>query len=173
MSKSNRSGYFKEYFSKPENKKKHREASRRWRKNNPKKVISAREKFNLKNPTKALEYNNKYREKNLEKILEWYERSKPKRRLAMRDRFRNQRQHCIEQYGGKCNCCGESQPEFLAFDHIFGGGNQHRKKIGNITDWLIRHDYPDTIQLLCHNCNMAKGFYGKCPHGSHSPFESD
>jgi hypothetical protein len=25
--------------------------------------------------------------------------------------------------------------------------------------------YPkDRYQLLCHNCNMAKGFYGLCPH---------
>lgn len=30
--------------------------------------------------------------------------------------------------------------------------------------WLKTNGYPDGFQTLCHNCNMAKGFYGICPH---------
>jgi len=30
--------------------------------------------------------------------------------------------------------------------------------------WLKRNYFPTGFQLLCHNCNLAKGFYGKCPH---------
>ena len=30
--------------------------------------------------------------------------------------------------------------------------------------WLIKHKFPPGIQVLCHNCNLAKGYYGACPH---------
>ena len=30
--------------------------------------------------------------------------------------------------------------------------------------WLIKHKFPSGIQILCHNCNLAKGYYGSCPH---------
>jgi hypothetical protein len=69
-----------------------------------------------------------------------------------------------------CNCCGEKQYEFLSIDHINGGGNEHRRtftkdgKGGNIYHWLKRNDFPPGFQILCHNCNMSKGFYGQCPH---------
>ena len=29
---------------------------------------------------------------------------------------------------------------------------------------VIKNYYPKNLQILCHNCNMAKGFYGECPH---------
>ena len=74
-------------------------------------------------------------------------------------------------YGGnppKCACCGEGTIQFLAIDHVNGGGNQHRKqsgiKGGGIYMWLIRNGFPEGYQVLCHNCNCAKGFFGKCPH---------
>ena len=66
-----------------------------------------------------------------------------------------------------CNCCGEKTIQFLCIDHINGGGNEHRRQIGNnvqLAYWLKRNNYPSEFQVLCHNCNMAKGFYGQCPH---------
>lgn len=33
-----------------------------------------------------------------------------------------------------------------------------------IEEWLKKNDYPKGFQILCHNCNMSKGFYGYCPH---------
>ena len=31
--------------------------------------------------------------------------------------------------------------------------------------WLKKHGFPkEGFQLLCYNCNCAKGFFGKCPH---------
>ena len=66
-----------------------------------------------------------------------------------------------------CACCGEKHLEFLCIDHVNGGGSQHRKQMGvgkAIYPWLIRNNFPDGFQVLCHNCNMAKGFYGNCPH---------
>lgn len=67
----------------------------------------------------------------------------------------------------KCNCCGIDTIEFMAIDHINGGGHQHRKSLGvggNFYSWLKRNNYPPGFQVLCHNCNLAKGFYGECPH---------
>jgi hypothetical protein len=30
--------------------------------------------------------------------------------------------------------------------------------------WLKRNNYPTGFRVLCHNCNLAIGFYGYCPH---------
>ena len=74
----------------------------------------------------------------------------------------------INNYGGKCECCGESIPEFLTIDHILGNGKDHRQKIGRgykIYKWLEKNGYPKKeFRLLCFNCNCARGQFGKCPH---------
>ena len=75
------------------------------------------------------------------------------------------RRYAIAHYGNKCNCCGEERYEFLAFDHVNNDGAEHRRNHkGSIVNWLHREGFPDTIQVLCHNCNSAKGYYGVCPH---------
>ena len=69
--------------------------------------------------------------------------------------------------GPKCACCGITEHEFLAIDHIDGGGNQHRKATkSTIYNWLKRNNYPSGYRVLCHNCNMAYGLFGYCPHQS-------
>lgn len=79
------------------------------------------------------------------------------------------RLRAIAHYGGHCVCpgCNETRVEFLAFDHIEGGGNKHRQKLGNKQHfgcWLVKNGFPAFIRLLCHNCNMARGYCGYCPH---------
>jgi len=67
----------------------------------------------------------------------------------------------------KCACCGESIYEFLAIDHMYGGGMKHKKEIGtrNIYRWIIKKHYPkDSFRVLCHNCNCSLGHQGYCPH---------
>jgi hypothetical protein len=79
--------------------------------------------------------------------------------------YRQLRLDAIAHYGGKCMCCGETEEAFLSIDHINGGGNEHRKKVHrHIGLWLKKNNYPDGFQILCHNCNQAKGYYGICPH---------
>lgn len=81
--------------------------------------------------------------------------------------FQRTRWFVIQAYGGKCACCGEARIPFLAIDHINGGGNKHRKAIklgGNVALWLARNRMPPGYRILCHNCNLARGFYGFCPH---------
>ena len=84
----------------------------------------------------------------------------------------------LEHYGGippKCACCGEGQMEFLCIDHINNDGSNHRKRIGitsgHLASWIIKNKFPELFQILCHNCNNAKGFYGKCPHKNGSDSE--
>ena len=89
--------------------------------------------------------------------------------------FRNYKKIVIEHYSnGKncCACCGETQIEFLTIDHINNDGKQHRKNIGipgggpRFYRWLIKNNFPDNpqLQILCYNCNLAKGHLGYCPH---------
>lgn len=84
-----------------------------------------------------------------------------KKNKAYRDR---RRERVLKHYGNKCVCCSEFRPEFLGLDHINGGGTQHRQEVGDTYAWAVKHNFPDCLQILCHNCNDAKGFYGECPH---------
>src|SRR5712664_1557054 len=79
----------------------------------------------------------------------------------------------LRAYGGSCVCCGETEPVFLSFDHIGGGGNEHRRQDyvarKNIGLWLLRHGCPRDFQILCFNCHKAKDagpghMRGLCPH---------
>ena len=87
-----------------------------------------------------------------------YERAKYHRQLGRRHKL-----EMIDAYGGKCRICGESNWEFLCIDHINGGGKQHRKELGlyrgyAFYKWLKKQGYPvQDYQLLCFNCNGAKG----------------
>lgn len=74
-------------------------------------------------------------------------------------------QHYSNSEVPSCSCCDETTFEFLAFDHIEGGGNKHMQQIGhNIVRWLRKNGYPPGFRVLCHNCNFARGHYGCCPH---------
>lgn len=82
---------------------------------------------------------------------------------------RRRREEMFTAYGNRCACCGESQFEFLTLDHINNDGAAHRKELGgNVPDLVCRdlrkRGWPEGYQLLCWNCNCAKGFYGECPH---------
>jgi hypothetical protein len=80
-----------------------------------------------------------------------------------------------------CNCCGQnSHTEFLAIDHIAGkkqmDSEPELRKIGysskldgsTLVKWIIDNDFPVGFQILCTNCNTAKGYSkdNKCPHES-------
>lgn len=94
----------------------------------------------------------------------------PQKRQEVTNRWNKQlRFTALETYGSICACCGEDNPKFLAIDHINGGGNKHRRELGITSGlqflcWLRRNDWPEGFQVLCHNCNFAKGHYNQCPH---------
>lgn len=85
------------------------------------------------------------------------------------------RKKVIAGYGGACICCGESRFEFLALDHVNNDGAKHRLELTahrarkgssptTLCNWVIRNNFPTSIQILCYNCNCSKGFNGYCPH---------
>lgn len=77
------------------------------------------------------------------------------------------RLRAIEALGGRCACCGQTEPNFLAIDHINKKGALERRNRNSNRTWdLARYDgYPkDKYRLLCHNCNMAYGMRNCCPH---------
>ena len=114
------------------------------------------------------------REKENERYRFYYkrnkERIKPLRRIWLNKYRKDSRNDVLLVYGGnppKCACCGETIIEFLTIDHIDGNGAKHRKlhtTAVHIYTWLKRHNYPKGFQVLCMNCNTAKGRLGKCPH---------
>lgn len=90
------------------------------------------------------------------------------RNSSLRHRARL-RAEMVKAYGGKCMCCGESEPKFLQLDHIHNDGHVDRKRHKTSTKLfasLRRLGWPqDRHQLLCANCNFGKLMNGgKCPH---------
>jgi hypothetical protein len=74
----------------------------------------------------------------------------------------------LDVYGSKCVCCGLEDRGVLSLDHIDGGGNKHRAalRVGSgqkFYRWVIAHDFPSFLQLLCANCHARKTRYGRCP----------
>lgn len=103
-------------------------------------------------------YNKRYREQHREYLSSY----RKQRNLSLK-------LEVMGHYGGaRCACCGEDRIEFLCFDHVEGGGTQHRKSIGNMGRqfyyWLKLNGYPNGYRVLCYNCNMSIGFYGYCSH---------
>jgi hypothetical protein len=82
--------------------------------------------------------------------------------------IRDRKIQIINGYGGKCECCGETNFEFLTLDHINGGGNKERTTTAKgfgLYRRLIKEGFPrEGYRLLCMNCNFSLGKYGYCPH---------
>lgn len=90
---------------------------------------------------------------------------------------RRMRLALLAHYSGgvpTCACCGETRIEFLSLDHVNGGGARHRAGLrGNASRSIYRdltmRGYPPGFRVLCHNCNLAIGLYGYCPHAEPMP----
>jgi hypothetical protein len=167
-------------------KEKEREHSRTYRLSHKEEVAESLRVYRETNKEKINTYNRAYRLAHLEGNLlrgkayrdihsneinarhrVFYAEHKEKIKEQNRKSVKNLRETILSAYGGKCACCGEIEPMFLGIDHINGGGNQQRKILGSgrkYYNWLIENKFPPDFQILCHNCNLAKGFYGVCPH---------
>jgi len=115
-------------------------------------------------------YQKKYRKKNLrdsrKRQVEHYEKQK----LLVYQHYACKECPSIENTNIHCACCGEAEYKFLCIDHINDNGAEDRKKNPShatgrgLYTRLIKEGYPEGYQLLCFNCNMAKGIHGVCPH---------
>lgn len=158
------------------NREYHTNYMKQWREQNPQRDLDISRIVNAKRKEYMQEYfqKNKERLKDrkkqyylenkdyfIKKNREWYQLNKSK--ISLKTQIK--RRLVLEHYGNKCNCCGESTLQFLAIDHINNDGYLERKtRTIQIFEYLIRNNYPSGFQVLCHNCNLAKSFYGECPH---------
>ena len=135
--------------------KKARERARKKRAENPEECNRLQRERRAKKPEHYRKAANDY-----------YQRNKKHRQWLAREHKKKLRKKVIEGYGGKCKCCGETQNEFLALDHINGGGTKERKRVHAHTlySFVIRNNFPPEYRILCHNCNASLGHYGYCPH---------
>jgi hypothetical protein len=107
-----------------------------------------------------------YQEKNKNRVAAWQKKGSAKYRIKMRDAI-------LQAYGNKCQCCGETEKDFLTLDHVGGWGARHRREEGwkarghSLYKRIIEADFPkDKFRLLCMNCNFAIRLGGTCPHES-------
>lgn len=67
-----------------------------------------------------------------------------------------------------CNCCGETMLQFMTVEHKPGTrkkyGHNHKFSGVNLYRWIIKNKFPSDFEILCMNCNFARGIFGKCPH---------
>jgi len=78
-----------------------------------------------------------------------------------------------------CRCCGlNTHIDFLSLDHIAGRkemddepelvklGYSSKLKTEPLQNWIKNNNFPEGFQILCYNCNFAKGHSkdNKCPH---------
>lgn len=143
--------YFSEYYSNSKNKKK---------------INKKNKKYYKDNKEKAKEYNKKYSKEHYKKRVRI---KTPHNKEKERIYKLTLRLNALNYYSNnelKCNCCLENELRFLAIDHIYNNGNEHRRNMkSNIYVWLKQNNYPEGFQVLCHNCNMGKAFnHGVCPH---------
>jgi hypothetical protein len=99
------------------------------------------------------------------KYLQEY-RQKETTKDRRKKQHRELREQAFAGYGGKCQCCGEHRFEFLAIDHVNGGGREERKtkSTQQIARKVVNQGFPSSYRVLCHNCNQSHGWYGYCPH---------
>lgn len=114
-------------------------------------------------------YNRRWREENPDKVAAW----RPRAAARMRDAHKKRRAELIKAYGGKCACCGETEPIFLTLDHVNGVPEQHKDKqgkrlAGTVFTRILYNQLPQLdpdLRVLCFNCNSGRQINdGICPH---------
>jgi len=67
-----------------------------------------------------------------------------------------------------CACCKIDDIRFLTLDHIDGRKHlsKREQKMGGLNLWrhVKKTGFPEDYQVLCYNCNIAKGTSYFCPH---------
>lgn len=117
-------------------------------------------------------YQFSYRNQNRDRLKQYdaakYSENRVSLNESSRRYYRKLQSEVFAHYGNCCACCGENEQKFLTLDHKNNDGAAHRRSIGIghiFYRWIIGNGFPDTIQLLCNNCNSGKHRNGGvCPH---------
>jgi hypothetical protein len=82
-----------------------------------------RKRYKLKHPDKVKSEKARYRKAHPEKARDYMKRKNKEWRVVVLNHYSNGLL--------KCAACGENHIEFLEIDHINGGGNKHKRDLGN------------------------------------------
>jgi hypothetical protein len=112
-----------------------------------------------------------YAEKRRKSRASWTPEQRERAQERARKYLNRLRVKMLQAYGGECQCCGETEPEFLCIDHVNGDGAEHRRQLrvrqqftSNMLRIVAREGFPDRYRLLCWNCNYGMTRPGGCPH---------
>lgn len=122
-----------------------------------------RKEYEAINREAVLRSKRKYYHSHKEKIKEQRKTNMETPKVNAKN-YRAKRVAFLDMYGGKCACCGESIEEFLTIEHIHGQRGQKRVSPYKAYKTAVENYDPTTYEILCMNCNHAKGRYGYCPH---------
>lgn len=123
-------------------------------------------KSKVRLPRLTLEDKQKRKEEASKYYKEWRAKNSEYVKQKKREYYKNLKLAGIKHYGGKCSCCGEDTIEFLTLEHLEGRKKTAKKKKTGVKAWEEAKSlgWPDTLTVLCFNCNCAKGAFGICPH---------
>jgi hypothetical protein len=134
------------------------------------KQLRIKREYRLTHPIEQARNNKKFTDGNRPQTaarLRRYRKS-PEGRIATRKTDARRRVRLkidvLTKYGGgKCECvrCGFSDVRALSLDHIYGNGNEHRRREtfkGGVDFYraLKQAGYPSGYQTLCMNCQFIK-----------------
>lgn len=130
----------------------------RWLDKNP----NWRKQHYAKNAEKLRAYSRKHRASNIARYRDYDN----KRNAAIRERT-------LDAYGRRCQCCSETNEAFLTIDHFtqdMGMKASHNGRtfyyVRGYPEYkrLERLGFPQTVRILCMNCNWARRGNKVCPH---------
>ena len=159
-----RSELRKKLYRKPEAKAKRKEHDR-------KPEVRARQLAGMRRRNQTPEYKTKNRSAALrfyhrqkERIVQEHDEVKIEALTPYSKKMSNSNVPCCV-----CVKCREKEIKFLTIDHIHGRrlmGHSHSFSGLRLYKWIIKNNFPDGLQVMCHNCNKAKGSAKSCPvHG--------
>lgn len=144
-----------------------RENQRRYRRNHPDRVKEQRLRYYLENREKeSLAYKVYYRS-HLDKLRatarNYWKRHKQEKKEYDKQYNEQMKNDVIRHYSHgtmKCAKCGFSDIRALQLDHIKGNGKKDRESHRGVGVtyyvWLRTQNYPESLQVLCANCNIIK-----------------
>ena len=186
--KENQKERMKKYYSKPENKEKQNERMKKYyskpenkEKQNERMKKYLKERYADPEARKKIkEYTSKYqkkpevRKKMQETAREYYHKPEVKKKLKENsakiklDVFTHYSKIISNSDVPICACCGYDDLRFLSLDHIDGRIKISEKEKKLISSGLWKYvkaqGFQKGYQVLCHNCNIAKGRGKYCPH---------
>lgn len=132
----------------------------------PERAKARKKRYVEQNPEKRRESILKYDSTHKEEAKSYYMANQDHIKSRVKANAIRHRENFLLMYGNACECCGETQKEFLTIDHIHGQKGNSVKDRGTDAYRKATESYrPDLYRVFCMNCNFATRFDGSvCPH---------